>query len=75
MPTRTTRTPVRQRFRLLIRTTVGWSESRERFRTRDAARESALWFLSLSGVESVRIVDRRGDAVAEIIDNPRRKPR
>ncbi|MGE0375496.1 MAG: hypothetical protein AB7I48_23795 [Planctomycetaceae bacterium] len=75
MPTPTTRTPVRQRFRLLIRTTVGWSASRERFRTRRAARESALWFLSLSGVDQVRIVNRRTDAVTEILDSPRRKPR
>ncbi|MGD9857311.1 MAG: hypothetical protein AB7U20_20405 [Planctomycetaceae bacterium] len=73
MPTLTPRTPVRQRYRLLIRTTVGWSESRERFRTRRKARESALWFLSLSGVDSVRIVDRRGKVV-EIINTPR-KPR
>lgn len=74
MPTLTTNTTA-GRFYLLIRTTVGWSQSRQRFRTRRAARESALWFLSLSGVDQVRIVDRRKDAVAEILNSPRRKPR
>ncbi len=64
------------RYRILIRTAVGWSQSRDKFRSLAKARESALWFLSCSGVESVRILDTNGEpSIVEVLSHLRSKPR
>ncbi|MBX3438253.1 MAG: hypothetical protein KF861_12230 [Planctomycetaceae bacterium] len=62
------------RYRVAIRTAVGWSNSRATYKSRRNARRAALWLASLYGVHEAHVLDDENRTVAQF-KHPRSKPR
>lgn len=58
-------------FRVLIKTAVGWSQSRRKYKRLHSARKSALWFARQYGVELARVLDTVKQTIAFEAINPR----